>query len=370
MNYARTEDFFRMFHPNTTNKGNIVLERKMGKSFAQSQISTLDLERVSKVACGLEDIYFSTTTFLGRPLLLNFARSNCLHLQIPISTSQKHIHITAKLRLEEKGIPLPTAVIFDGEHYTFLWILETPIEDHEFYIHTMLQQALFEAAIEFNPTERNLETIFLTRMIGSINSKTKQNVGLISDYGRSHSKQYLQQAILNTKTIQVTEYQKFQTQAGITLELLSLLGDRWFSASQSPEMFEDWIIFFGSSLCNFCTPTQMFQELSAIAESLENKPWGTIKHLYSDLITSIIKTSKEGYIRYKNIHLSIDGCEWREMIKGKLLISTEEIKHLNLQVLGNQSLISPLLHIQSKSIRAVGNSNFVPIERLLLKVAA
>lgn len=365
MNFDRTEEFFRMFHPSSKTRGNIVLERKLGKTFAQSQISTLDLEKVSRHACGLEDIYFSTASFLGRPLLLNFSNSNCLHLQVP--AEDWNTHIILSMRLENKGIPLPTAIIFDGENYTFLWILSASIENHEFYIYSLLQKCLYSAASEFNPTVRNLDTAFLTRMVGSINGKNKKVTGLINNYGKIYSKSFLEKAILDSANISIASYRQLEIQAGITLELMSLLGDRWFSISQNPELFNDWLIFFGSSLCNFCTQESLMYELSAIAESLEAESWGKIKHKYNDLMHSIVSTAKEGFVSHDGIHLSINEPNWRDLIKGKLLITDDEMKCLNLQVLGNKSSISPHLHLQNRSFYPVGQTDFVPIERLLLK---
>jgi|GEM_PF-1295713 len=367
MNFSRTEDFFRMFHPSSKGVGNIVLRRKFGKSFVQSQISTLDLEQVSRHACGLEEIYFSTASFLGQTLLLNFARSNCLHLQVPKTAWNTSILVT--LRLEMCGIPLPTATTFDGENFTLLWILDTPIESNEFHIYAMLQQGLYKVAEEFNPTMNNLDIAFTTRMVGSINGNNKQHVGLVTDYGKTYTRNYLEEAILKAANITASEYRKMQTQAGTTLELMSLLGERWFSASQYPELFNDWIIFFGSSLCNFCTPNQLFNELCAIAESLEGQPWKKISEKYADLISSVISTARDDYIKFDGIHLSINEANWRDIIKGKLAITPTEQEHLNLQVLGNQSTVSPHLHLLHKVYHSIGHTEFVPIQRLLMKSA-
>jgi hypothetical protein len=365
MNFARTEDFFRMFHPRVKGSGNIVLQRKIGRSKVESQISTVDLEKVSRHACGLEDIYFSTAAFSGKTLLLNFSRSNCLHLQVPKTVWNTNILLT--LRLEMHGVPLPTATTFDGETFTLLWILDTPIENNEFHIYTMLQQGLYETAKEFNPSISNLDIAFTTRMVGSINGNNKQHVGLVNDYGKTYSRRYLEDAILKSMT--ASEYRKMQVQAGTTLELMSLLGARWFSASQHPELFNDWIIFFGSSLCNFCTPDKLFNELCAIAESLEGQQWKKISEKYNELINSVISTAKDGYIKFDGVHLSINEENWRDLIKGKLCITSEEQKHLNLQVLGNQSTVSPHLHLTNKVYYPFGHTEFVPIERLLLKSA-
>jgi hypothetical protein len=365
MNFARTEDFFRMFHPRVKGPGNIVLRRKIGRSKIESQISTADLERISRHACGLEDLYFSTATFSGKPLLLNFSRSNCLHLQVPKTVWNTNILLT--LRLEMHGIPLPTATTFDGENFTLLWVLDTPIENNEFHIYTMLQQGLYEIAKEFNPSINNLDVAFTTRMVGSINGNNKQHVGLVSDYGKTYSRRYLEDAIFKSMT--ASDYRKMQVQAGTTLEMMSLLGERWFSASRYPELFNDWIIFFGSSLCNFCTPDQLFNELCAIAESLEGQSWKKISEKYIELINSVIGTAKDGYIKFDGVHLSINEENWRDLIKGKLCITSTEQEHLNLQVLGNQSTVSPHLHLINKVYYPFGHTEFVPIERLLLKSA-
>jgi hypothetical protein len=367
MSFDRTENFYRMFHSENELSGSIVLERKCGSSPRWSQVCTKDLARITKSACGVEDIYFSTATYLGHPLLLNFSQTNCIHLQIP--KSELITESLVKIRLENRGIPLPTNIVFDGQYLTFFWFLETPIKSNEFYLYTLVEKQLFEIAREFNPTKSNLDPVFLTRVVGSINRKNKTHSHILSDCGKSYKKDYLISKILSSGLISGSTYPELQIQAGTTLELMSLLGSRWFSAAQFPELFHDWIIFFGSSLCNFCTPEQLFRELRAIAESLENKTWREINKIYTPLINALSQTAKDGYIRMDDMHYSINGPTWRELIQGKLQISTSEIMELNLQVLGNRSNVSPHLHEQNKSIYPVGHANFIPVERLLLKAA-
>jgi hypothetical protein len=367
MKFDRTEDFFRLFHSESEHTGSIVLERRCGSSPRQSQVCTHDLARITKSACGVEDIYFSTATYLGHPLLLNFSQTNCIHLQIP--KSDLITESLVKIRLEARGIPLPTNIVFDGQFLTFLWFLESPIKNNEFYLYTLIEKLLFEIASGFNPTKSNLDPVFLTRVVGSINRKNKTYAHILSDYGKTYKKDYLVKKILGSGLISASVFPELQIRAGTTLELMSLLGSRWFSAAQFPELFHDWIIFFGASLCNFCTSEQLFRELRAIAESLENRAWKDIKKSYTPLIGALSQTAKDGYINIDGMHHSINGPTWRELILGKLQISANEISELNLQVLGNKSNVSPLLHEQNKSIYAVGHVNFIPIERLLMRAA-
>jgi hypothetical protein len=367
MIFSRTEEFFRMFHPKTHESGSIVLRREFGKSFKQSQISTIDLERFSRQAVRLNDVFFSTSAFLGQPLLLNFSHTSCLHLQVP--KAEWNTNIILPLRLENLGIPLPTATLYDGIHLTLLWIIDSPIRSHEFYIHTMLQRALYEASKEFNPTASNLDIASTIRMAGSINSKSKQLVGLVNDYGKTYSRGFLQEAILKTTRMSPAETFNMQTQAGIILELMALLGERWFSTSQYPELFSDWIIFIGASLSNFCTPCQLRIELCAVAESLEGLPWKKISSKYEDLILSIINTAQEGYIDFEGVYLPINEPNWRDLISGKLSVTLDEQKYLNLQVLGNQASISPHLHLVNKPQRTIGHTDFIPADTLLLRSA-
>lgn len=367
MTYDRTEEFFRLFHSENGIRGSIVLERRCGSSPRRSQVVTKDLAHITKSACGVEDIFFSTATYLGHPLLLNFSQTNCIHLQIP--KSDLITETLVKIRLEDQGIPLPTIVLFDGQYLTFLWFLDTPIKSSEFYRYTLAERLLFQIASEFNPTKSNLDPVFLTRVVGSVNRKNKVNSHILSDHGVVHKKEYLLNKILSSGFISGSTYPELQVYAGITLELMSLLGSRWFSAARSPELFQDWIIFFGSSLCHFCTPEQLFRELRAIAESLENKPWGEIRKTYTPLIKALSETARDGYIRVDGMHYSINGPTWRELIQGKLQISSSEILELNLQVIGNRSSVSPHLHEQNKCIYPVGHANFIPVERLFFKAA-
>lgn len=365
----RTEDFFKAFHPHGENCGHIILERKFSKDTKRSRITSLDLEQISKKSCGLSDIYFSTASFNGRPLVVNFARTNCLHLQVPEINDRTYLDLTNRLS-NIKGIPFPTLAIADGELLTLLWMLDAPITAKEFYVYTILQQCLYELAVEFHPTEKNLEISFLTRVVGSINSNNKANVVISRNFGKTHNLQHLKNILLSANTsISISKFNQLQTQAGITLELLSLLSSRWFSAAQNPELFQDWLIFFGSSLCNFCTIEQLKNELRAIAESLEAKPWKSIGSDYKNIIDSIASTARNGYISFEGFSYAINHPNWIELIQGRLQININEINSLNLQTLSGNSSISPYLHDGIKKIFSVGVNDFVPIKRLLLKAS-
>lgn len=363
----RTEHFFKAFHPQGEGGGNIILERKFSKGVKRSRITSSDLEQISKSACGLNDIYFSTASFKGRPLTVNFAKTNCLHLQVPENNNRTYLDLTNRLA-NVKGIPFPTLAISDGEFLTLLWMLDKPITSKEFYIYSILQQCLYEIAEEFSPLERNLEISFLTRVVGSINSNNGSNVFISRNFGKTHNLHHLKKILLSTTTsISVNKFNQLQMQAGITLELLSLLDSRWFSTAQHPELFQDWLIFFGTSLCNFCTKEQLKNELKAIAESLEAKPWKIIGHDYKNIISSISATAKDGYIDFEGFSHAINHPHWVELIQGRLQISKFEIDSLNLQTLSGSSEISPYLHDKMKGTIALGENDFVPVARLLLK---
>lgn len=363
----RTEEFFKAFHSQENDGGSIILERKFSKGIRRSRITSTDLEKISNSACGLNDIYFSTASFKGRPLTVNFARTNCLHLQVPENNNRTYLDLTTRLA-NIKGIPFPTLAISDGEFLTLLWMLDAPITSKEFYIYSILQQCLYEIAEEFSPLEHNLEISFLTRVVGSVNSNNRKNVVIARNYGKTHNLQHLKKILLSTTTsISASKFNQLQMQAGITLELLSLLDSRWFGTAQHPELFQDWLIFFGASLCNFCTKEQLKNELKAIAESLEAQPWKMIGNDYKNLIESISATAKDGYIDFDGFSYAINYPHWADLIQGRLQISNFETDSLNLQTLSGKSEISPYLHDKIKGTIALGLNDFVPVTRLLLK---
>jgi hypothetical protein len=365
----RPENFFKLFHPQGENCGNIILERSFQKEVLRSRITSSDLEQISKRAYGVKDIYFSTAGFNGRPLIVNFARTTCLHLQVPDQSPRTYLDLTTRLS-NIKSIPHPTLAISDGETITLLWMLDTPITAKEFYIYIILQRCLYELASEFNPSDENLEISFLTRVVGSINGNNNNNVVTSRNYGKTHNLKHLKEILLSANTsFSIGKYNQLQTQAGVTLELLSVFNNRWFGTTQNQDLFHDWLRFFGASLCNFCTTEQLENELKAIAESLEAKKWKTIKSEYQKIIESIISTSTDGYISFTNASYAINHPKWSELIQERLKISSNEIKLLNLQTISGSSSISPYLHDDIKETIAVGESDFVPISRLLLKAS-
>jgi len=356
----RPEIFFRSAHPKNT-RGRVVLQRHLGTNTVNSfLVDTKQLEKIARTIIGTPEIFFSTASFLGTQLILNFDRTFCLHLQIPIKNDFTQLDVTD--HLGSKGIPAYSATISDPKFLTMLWFLDKPFLLHEFHTYHMLQRYIYNAAHEFGPTKKNLDLTFLTRFPGT---KTKQNDWIyVRPTGKIHNKHHLEQVLLNNNTAR--DYKNAQHKAGIFLELRSLLHELWWGSGIPESLRSDWLIFFASSLGYFCTPEQLFKELVAIAESLSNTQWKNISEEYQPLITSLSETAHQGYVSYDNIKLSTDYPEWATLIGGKIA-SKNLLQELNLDVLLGKDTLSPYLAKQDRIRNPFGKDEFSPIERIAIK---
>jgi hypothetical protein len=153
------------------------------------------------------------------------------------------------------------------------------------------------------------------------------------------------------------------------LELLALLGDRFMTWSLN-SVCEDWLIFFGASLCHFCPNEQLVKELQAIAVSLECKSWQTIKDKYEHLIICIARDAVNGFLKLHGQHVSIDRDDWFYLVSNKLEVSQDEIRRLGLNVIVEDQSDYMASGFDVRSIQPVGEFKFIPLERLMIKAVA
>jgi len=359
----RPDEFSRKLHPSGIHSGQIILERRFQKSVQQALVTADQLERISKSnACQVANLFCSAASFSGPPLVLNFEQTTAICLQVDDQDLQTYTKLV--MRLAWRNIPTPTLAITDDETLTLLWLLEKPIPSNEFYRFSVLQCQIHAAAVEFNPDPTGRDITSLIRMIGSVNPKTGRNAAIKYLFGKIYDLDRLEGEVL--RGVCATKFKRSQQQAGLTLELHALFCNRWWTHSQRPEMFEDWLIFYGAALAEFCSKNQLTLELTAIIESLENNDWKNIKEKYEPLLNSIINTAELGYIKHSGIHLALNSEHWTDLVRGKLEISNQEIAELNLRLLSGTSTFSPLTNLTKKTSPPVGRDTFVPLGRLLM----
>ncbi|WP_194864923.1 hypothetical protein [Alloalcanivorax profundimaris] len=366
MKIHRPDGLFELFHKTEASSGRVILTRKIGRGLRKSQIPAPLVKLLLGKVYGLKDVTFSSVRFTGQPLLLNLEDIPCITVSLPKEGNLDHY--LAMSRMDREGIPLPSACVDDTRNLHFLWATTSPFTLNEFYVASLIKGAIIEALREMRPNISGYNISNQIPLTGTINSATGQYVGAPS-IRTPYAKEYLQDKLLN-----LTSAQKFKTweeSAGRLLELRALFDERWWKISTQPESHQDWMIFFGASLVPFCTPNQLFLELSALAESLEGKPWSKIKSKHQTLINAISETGTKDYIYIDGNYFSLQRGEWNEWIKGRLEITSREIEELNLRQIGIGDRTSPYIHGINKTWLAIGsNDDFVPEHAFFLKAAS
>ena len=367
MSIDRPEIFFRLIHPKEKTLGDVILERHFPTAgMRQSNISPNKLASIASKACLIPDLFFSVARFNGRRLLLNFEQTSAVYVQIPASADLEYIMKVYNL-LDKNLIPLPTSIIDDGEFLTLFWVLKTPLYRHEFYKVYLLHKAISSVLAVYKSINGHLSVDFTTRLIGTMNSKKNKIVSLARHSGRVLSNDQLESVLF--KRFGADEYQELQKHAMIIQELLALFSDRFWTISQRPELFEEWLIYFGASMAFFCEPKQLKTELIALSESLEIKPWIKIKDQYDDLITNIAENSRGGYLHHQGVRLELNRENWLDIISHRLTITQYEIDTLGLYTLGEVNHRNPSFQPALHKVHTIGSNQFVTTEILLMKQA-
>jgi hypothetical protein len=357
----RPEVFFRQLHPVGV-RGSIVLRRKLNGSKHHSQILPEDAEKLFRLSCLVPDLSFSAATFKGMPLLINFESTNCLFAQFPSSAE-----LNRKLYqlVQDKGFSVPTFVVDDGERLTAFWVLRNPITRLEYHKVFLLQQGLLLLLSELRPFHDSLAVNTLVPLIGTTNSKSDRLVGIPSYSSRLLDNGFAERFL--TRYFGISAADELTIHSRAILELLSLLHHRIFVADTPTE---DWLLFFGASLCHFCGKDRLIDELRALCESLKGQSWRAIQSEYSDFIRDLATTAMDGYVRYgQGCIKSIDDTNWFNTMAGKLEITQAEVNALGLEVVISDRLDPAMRKLDINAIQPVGMRSFIPIERLLMKAA-
>lgn len=361
----RPEELLDLFHSGEQSSGRVVMYRKVNGIIRKMQIPANLMRSLAKKVHDLPDISFSSVRFSGQPLLLNLHDIPCITISIP--KQDKHTQVTAVLRMGRAGIPEPTATIDDGRLLHFLWALEKPIPRMQFYRISIIKLSFFNALKELQPIANSLNVSTQVPLTGSRNTQTQTLVGACSACGKVYPSRRLEEAAL--KLVDGLTPARLQSSAGRLLELQALFNSRWWSISMRPELFEDWLLFFGSVLAPFCTPVQLEMELRALAESMEVAPWQKISNKYQRLIHEIAKTGTQDYILIDGSHYSLADTPWNDWIIGRLHVSPDEIEDLRMFQIGKNHHYSPYFHEIASGWLAVGNDDFISETAFCLRSA-
>lgn len=365
MNIDHPEHLFDLFHSGDRVSGKVVFTRRIGSRYKRTQVPVPVMRNIAKQVYDLPDIYFSSVSFNGLPLLLNLESVPCIAVRV--LKEDQHTFNTVLHRLNMKGIPLPTICIDDGAHLHILWFTHTPLRKHEFYIASIIKKAFTAAITELSPEKDSINIGNALPLVGSINSQTGKYVGIRYARGEKYNTARLYEAALNLCNGLLPE--RMVSCAGRLLELQAIFHNRALTLSLNQDLYKDWILFIGSALSVFCTPDQVILELRALTESLTGQPWGKIQADYNELVQAIAKDGANGFIYLDGSHYSVSHIDWNDTIRGKLKITEEEIIGLNLQQIGNNKIRSPYIEDIGQKYLPVGNDDFVAKEVFCIKVA-
>lgn len=362
---ARPEVFLKEVHPSIA-EGSIILERTIKRTKLHSQVKPHEAEKIARLSYEVPDLFFSVSSYYGKPLLTNFANTRCL---VAVFNGSHDVTVSKiYVELQSEGFPLPTAVVTDGQQLLFFWILKNIISSHEFHKVYLLQHGLYQLLKKFKPSKKMLEIDLVVPLIGTINSKKGVHVGVIAFKGELLDNDFAEDFLL--RNFSNSDYDKLEIHSRAILELHALLAYRFFTWNIKNSC-DDWLLFFGASLCYFCTEQQLKIELRAIAESLENNKWKIIKDKYDGLINNITKDAAQGFIVHNGIRISINESDWFVLVGGKLDVEQDEIERLSMSVVtGNYAINVSKVIPKLPKIHPVGEIQFIPVERLTIKEVA
>lgn len=359
----RPEVFMRELHP-VGGKGNVILKRKLGSKSKQSKVSLDDCEKIIKPAYGVEDLTISSSRFHGEPLLVNFVGANCIYVKVDWNENTvQELYRTLSI----EGIPSHTDAIYDGKRMVFLWIFDETITQQDFYKIFLLQKGIYKKLSTLDPINDSLDLCSMIPQLGSISSLSGKFVSLPRHTGQKIDLELMEQKLLSH--IGFSEHENLKRHACCVLELLALMHDRTFMKN-CLTLVDDWLVFFGASLCHFCTEEQLVRVLKAITLCLtQSRGWGIDSANYNELINEIKKTAIRGQIVAQGTPLPVTyKASWFNFVRGKLNVTTDEIRRLKLSILAGDT--SGYSKVDTSIIQAVGLNEFIPYERLLLKEVA
>lgn len=370
---AWPQNFFRLIHP-VHAAGGIVLERTLDGKGKRSRVDAGAAEKIARMSCNVPAVYFSVNSFSGMPLLTNFVSTNALYVRVllpkdaRVSDWAKHAYLREIYnKIEAKGFPIPTLVTDDGDKFTLYWVLEHPLLKHEFHKVFLYQRGLHFLLGHLGLAEESLETSSLVPLVGTRHPVTRDIISLIATQGPRLKRSTADARLLDF--VRTTEPERLSQHATAVLELLLLFHDRTLTFDNQIS-HEDWLIFFGASLSQFCTSRQLIEELHALAVSLEGRPWRNIRTDYHRLVSEIAASAIDGEMRCDGIRLYPNQPDWFELAHGKLNVTEDEIERLGLLLLSGRSHFVYPNSLQGISELSIGEDDFIPVERLLLNRVA
>ncbi len=362
------EVFLRQLHDYNSG-GTVIFRRDYKKSRSKfARIPARYLPYKIKDAEGVPDLYYSFSSFSGRPLVLNFHRTQTLFTVVPITVKPEHEFVLQLLNFVDKhNFPSPSAIQSDGHFATIIWFLDTPITSESVYQYCSYQQLLHEMfkCVGSNIRTKNIASFI--RSTGSKNSKNDKYVRLIHINARTVSNKRIEDSLL--ENLSAMKYNKLRKH-GIALHNLEALWDyRFWEISQNPKQYPLWILLFGAALKNLCCKKQLIEELRAIAESLENKKWPIIQNEYNRLIKSIAKSSADEAFVINGLTVDVNERNWNEMFFKLLQITNDEASALGFNSLPNTNdfISGSTYDVTKRTLINFGFDDFEPIDRLLIK---
>lgn len=366
------DGFLRFIHPDE--KGNIIVQRNFAKKKLISRTSAKILEPAARSAVGEKDIFMSISSFTGRPLLLNFQRTNCLYIQVKShKEDESKTYMSICKHLSDRGIPLPNIVLSDGERLDILWHLSEPFTRKEVFDFIACQNQLYNILSEskFKIVKESNSPSHLIRLIGTVNSRTGYNACVIRLWQDPIPNERILSALYESVTKR--DFDIIQKSAYELIDMELLFREKVFEIKSSPKTYSDWVMFFAAPLGKLCTEKQLREELKALAESLENTKWELVTSEMKALVSDLSKSASSRLITIGGSNFDTTTSHWRHMAANLLNVNDNDV-----QTYGLSQIIPETSKPKHKIINVVpevsqmpfGNQELVPLNRLLLKKVA
>ncbi|TAJ52612.1 MAG: hypothetical protein EPN60_07325 [Nevskiaceae bacterium] len=374
-NIYTAQGFSNALHP-PESEGKIVLVRQIGERKDATPVDSRELTWACSQAAGQSGFYFSLCSFFGTPLLLNVASVRGLVVSCPFDSrpgsNTLDLADEAELLLRNNDLPLPSAVVYDGQRAHFLWLLDEPIRGHEVDRLFVMGDAL---ASILKPTGLTIQTkddiANLVPLVESRNSATEKIVRVDSSSWRGPVSRRLFERQLLVKA-SALDLDMSSTAWHTLRELERLFHHRWALFAQPEESVRAWLACFGAALSSFCKPTALKRELRAVAESLLGQSWRVLSTHWAQEVEGVAAQIARGSITLDGSSYSVSRTSWRDAIAPSLKITAEEMSAISLYELRpedtraqSRRIIEPWRRPSSP----FGFTSTIPLQRLFLRSA-
>lgn len=366
----KPEVFLNHIHPKGS-KGLVVFAHKNTSKMVRAKVPVNNLSKIVQVATGLNNIFFSTSSYLGLSIILNFYESRALFVKLDVRGKHYNEYSDEIYKLvSEKDLPIPNAILTDGEICTVFWLLSESIGRSEIYKLCIYQKILHELFIGLNALNETRNITSLIRSVGSLNPNCGLYSRIIHFKPDTISRERMETKLL--KNITADKPKNLEYHGALLLDIQSVWHYRSLEFPLRPDLYNDWIIFHGAELSHLCNPEQLFIELRAIAESLEGQSWKKISHKHNNLISKICETAHRGYIEINGTHFSTTGDMWRKFIEKRLDIQDTDVEALGLNILlSKNNMMTPRIrNIPNALDSTYGFDNSVEIDVLIKRSIA